>query len=221
MKKRLLCLTTAVILACSMAGCGDVKDDSSAVDSTAAAAVNTESASNTTEESESESSDSETEMTSDEVMEKFGYNGTFDDDVFERIVSEVTIGDKTFSLPCRVSELGEDFELEGSELVYKDTISFTCTTVAKDDDTIEFLNLDISPWEYNEAKEKGIDTSWSAGGIIKENDSEKIIRYLGEPTKRYVSSDEYEFLIYNTDNCRLEFCFNQNNKLYEINIYLI
>ena len=43
MKKRLLCLTTAVILACSMAGCGDVKDDSSAVDSTAAAAVNTES----------------------------------------------------------------------------------------------------------------------------------------------------------------------------------
>ena len=156
MKKRLLCLTTAVILACSMAGCGDVKDDSSAVDSTAAAAVNTESASNTTEESESESSDSETEMTSDEVMEKFGYNGTFDDDVFERIVSEVTIGDKTFSLPCKVSELGEDFELGGAGLIYKDTLTFGCAVVSGDDDTIGLLSLYPFEWEYDEAKEKGI-----------------------------------------------------------------
>lgn len=218
MKKRLLCLTTAVILACSMAGCGDVKDDSSAVDSTAAAAVNTESASNTTEESESESSDSETEMTSDEVMEKFGYNGTFDDDVFERIVSEVTIGDKTFSLPCRVSELGEDFELEGSGLVYKDTLSFACDV--DDDDIFTSLELWLKSYELDEAKEKGINASWSARGIMQDDDSETIIKYLGKPNETYSGNNGNNILIYYTDNYRLHIGFDENDKLYEFVIFL-
>lgn len=220
MKKRLLCLTTAVILACSMAGCGDVKDDSSAVDSTAAAAVNTESASNTTEESESESSDSETEMTSDEVMEKFGYNGTFDDDVFERIVSEVTIGDKTFSLPCKVSELGEDFELGGAGLIYKDTLTFSCVVVSGDDDTITLFGLCPFAWEYDEAEEKGINSSWSAGGINKDVDSETIEKYLGKPAKLFISSEGYENLIYYTDNHRLQFSFDKDKELCDFIIFI-
>ena len=220
MKKRLLCLTTAVILACSMAGCGDVKDDSSAVDSTAAAAVKTESASNTTEESESESSDSETEMTSDEVMEKFGYNGTFDDDVFERIISEVTIGDKTFSLPCRVSDLGDDFELGGSGLVYKDTLSFSCTVESSDDDTITLLDLCPFEWEYNEAKEKGINPDSSVGGINRNADLEIIKKYFGEPMKHYNGSEGNEFLFYYTDNYRLEIGFNKKSELCKFTLFI-
>ena len=94
MKKRLLCLTTAVILACSMAGCGDVKDDSSAVDSTAAAAVKTESV--------------ETPPELPEIEPVPVPEGGWTDET----INDVTyINGKKINFPCKFKDLGEGFEI--------------------------------------------------------------------------------------------------------------
>jgi len=94
MKKRLLCLTTAVILAFSMAGCGDVKDDSSAVDSTAAAAVNTESM--------------ETPPDLPEIEPVPVPEGGWTDET----INDVTyINGKKINFPCKFKDLGEGFEI--------------------------------------------------------------------------------------------------------------
>ncbi len=94
MKKRLLCLTTAVILACSMAGCGDVKDDSSAADSTAAAAVKTESV--------------ETPPDLPEIEPVPVPEGGWTDET----INDVTyINGKKINFPCKFKDLGEGFEI--------------------------------------------------------------------------------------------------------------
>ena len=98
MKKRLLCLTTAVILACSMAGCGDVKDDSSAVDSTAAAAVNTESV--------------ETPPELPEIEPVPVPEGGWTEETIQDVIY---INGNNVHLPCKFEEFGHGFEISIDE----------------------------------------------------------------------------------------------------------
>lgn len=98
MKKRLLCLTTAVILACSMAGCGDVKDDSSAVDSTAAAAVKTESV--------------ETPPDLPDIEPVPIPEGGWTEETIQDVIY---INGNNVHLPCKFEEFGDGFEISIDE----------------------------------------------------------------------------------------------------------
>ena len=98
MKKRLLCLTTAVILACSMAGCGDVKDDSSAADSTAAAAVKTESV--------------ETPPDLPEIEPVPIPEGGWTEETIQDVIY---INGNNVHLPCKFEEFGDGFEISIDE----------------------------------------------------------------------------------------------------------
>ena len=93
MKKRLLCLTAAVILACSMAGCGDVSDSSS-VESAKDALANTESV--------------ETPPELPDIEPVPVPEGGWTDET----INDVTyINGKNINFPCKFKDLGEGFEI--------------------------------------------------------------------------------------------------------------
>jgi len=97
MKKKLLCLTAAVILAFSMSGCGDVSDSSS-VESAAEAAANTESV--------------ETPPELPDIEPVPVPEGGWTEETIQDVIY---INGKNVHLPCKFEEFGDGFEISIDE----------------------------------------------------------------------------------------------------------
>ena len=125
MKKRLLCLTTAVILACSMAGCGDVTDDSSAADSTAAAAVKTESV--------------ETPPELPEIEPVPVPEGGWTEETIQDVIY---INGNNVHLPCKFEEFGDGFEISIDEYTKFNDDNHAFVTYKYNDIMIGVMGID-------------------------------------------------------------------------------
>ena len=91
MKRKLVLIMAAVILASNSTACKNSENTLSTDND------KSRSTQSSISESVSESTESDTQSKTEVQSEINEYDGTFNEDVFDKIVSNVVIGDKTFS----------------------------------------------------------------------------------------------------------------------------
>ena len=110
MKKTIIYYLVTAALILSLSSCGEKADDSSSE------AEKTETKASVTSEAETISENEPVSESEPEI--DLGFNGEFNEEVFEKICQNVKIGDKVYSFPCTINDLGEDFELRNRDEDY-------------------------------------------------------------------------------------------------------
>ena len=173
-------------------------------------------------ESVSESTESDTQSKTEVQSEINEYDGTFNEDVFDKIVSNVVIGDKTFSFPCSLDDLGDGFsfwdesmiyeeetELRSCGLLYDGKLLATVTMHCAADDN-DYSDNDIICISFTASAFKRQDTidNISIGGITFESTEAEINQMFGEPTDNHEDSSHFSSYLYLIDKKRLTLSFN-------------
>ena len=176
-------------------------------------------------ESVSESTESDTQSKTEVQSEINEYDGTFNEDVFDKIVSNVVIGDKTFSFPCSLDDLGDGFTFRKETMIYEeetelrscgllyDKKSLAAVTMHCAADDNDYSDNDIICISFTASAFKRQDTidNISIGGITFDSTEEEILQMFGEPIDKYEDSDDFELYIYSIDNKRMTLSFNSGN----------
>lgn len=226
MNKRIISLFIALLLIVPISGCDS--NENAPVSS-----INTSKA-ETTADSEKDTdisvADSETDSNeissfADEVIEKFGYNGTFDDEVFERMLSSIVIGDTEVSHPCCLNDFNEDYEYDGGiTMTYKGYPAVEIFLKDDGDGDVNndvFTSLHFSRDIINDAEMDNFFFDESFGGIKLEDTSDVVEKYLGKPSKTKKSTVGGVIYFYKSDKYELHLAFDYNNKLYMLDAYII
>ena len=111
MKRKLVLIMAAVILASNSTACKNSENTLSTDND------KSRSTQSSISKSVSESTESDTQSKTEIQSEINEYDGTFNEDVFDKIVSNVVIGDKTFSFPCSLEDLGEGFSYQNETMI--------------------------------------------------------------------------------------------------------
>lgn len=228
MNKRIISLFLALLLIVPISGCDS--NENAPVSS-----INTSKA-ETTADSEKDTDisvvDSETDSNeissfADEVMEKFGYNGTFNDEVFERMLSSIVIGDTEVSHPCCLNDFNEDYEYDGR---YPTTMTYkgypAVKLYLKDDGDGDvnndvFTSLHFARDIINDAEMDNFFFDESFGGIKLDDTPDVVEKYLGKPSKTKKTTSGGIWYFYKSDKYELHVDFDYNNKLFMLDAYII
>lgn len=114
MKRKLVLIMAAVILASNSTACKNSENTLSTDND------KSRSTQSSISKSVSESTESDTQSKTEVQSEINEYDGTFNEDVFDKIVSNVVIGDKTFSFPCSLDDLGDGFTFRKETMIYEE-----------------------------------------------------------------------------------------------------
>ncbi len=216
MKRKLVLFMAAAFLVSNLTACKNSENTLSSEDD------KSRSTQSSISESVSESTDSDAQSSTEINSSINEYDGTFNEDVFDKIVSNVVIGDKTFSFPCSLDDLGDGFsfwdesmiyeeetELRSCGLLYDGKLLATVTMHCAADDN-DYSDNDIICISFTASAFKRQDTidNISIGGITFESTEAEINQMFGEPTDNHEDSSHFSSYLYLIDKKRLTLSFN-------------
>ena len=129
MKKTIIYYLVTAALILSLSSCGEKADDSSSE------AEKTETKASVTSEAETISENEPVSESEPEI--DLGFNGEFNEEVFEKICQNVRIGDKVVSFPFTLNDLGEEFEISDGFL--SDEGDYACGLLYNGERIMEIL----------------------------------------------------------------------------------
>ena len=173
-------------------------------------------------ESVSESTESDTQSKTEIQPEINEYGGTFNEEVFDKIVNNVVIGDRIFSFPCSLEDLGEGFTFRKETMIYEeetelrscgllyDKKSLAAVTMhcAADDNDYSDNDIICISFTASDFKRQTTIDNISIGGITFDSTEEEILQMFGEPTDNHEDSSHFSSYLYLIDKKRLTFSFN-------------
>ena len=216
MKRKLVLIMAAVILASNSTACKNSENTLSTDND------KSRSTQSSISESVSESTESDTQSKTEVQSEINEYDGTFNEDVFDKIVSNVVIGDKTFSFPCSLEDLGDGFTFRKETMIYEeetelrscgllyDKKSLAAVTMHCAADDNDYSDNDIICISFTASAFKRQDTidNISIGGITFESTEAEINQMFGEPTDNHEDSSHFSSYLYLIDKKWLTLSFN-------------
>ena len=224
MKRKLVLIMAAVILASNSTACKNSENTLSTDND------KSRSTQSSISESVSESTESDTQSKTEIQSEINEYDGTFNEDVFDKIVSNVVIGDKTFSFPCSLDDLGDGFTFRKETMIYEEETELRSCGLLYDKKSLAAVTMHcaVDDKDYSDNKigsigftflnddlPKGI--SLSVGSIEINDYKEKVIQYFGEPIEKVNMNNkkiEYKYEI--SDTKHLEFVINSEGLIKRI-----
>ena len=199
MKNKFLLLIT-VAIAISTVGCNKNENSESSSQAETSGAI-------ATSQAESKS-------------ENIEYNSTFNEEVFNQIIQNIKIGDKTISFPCTLEDFGEGFEysedtmyseewgITAVDLLYNNSIIAFVSLRAKDDDKVlkdnELTGILFSDSIY---EKQNVINNISVGGITFQDTKEKVQEKFGDPSDKNKRSSGFESFYYKTSEKKYPFRF--------------
>lgn len=176
-----------------------------------------------------ESSASITSATTPQITtstdESIAYNGTFNEEVFDQIVQNIKIGDRTISLPCTLEDLGEDFSYDMDTALFDKENGFVLyyllykgeqiaqVTLPYNSDNTDVLDDCIKGLSFYSRKNNGV----YIVGITTNDTEESIIETLGQPTTSN-GDDEKKTIYYEIANDKYIQFQIANNKIIRISV---
>lgn len=212
MKKSIIYYLVTAALILSLSSCGEISDESSSKGAKPAAQV---SVSSEADEVSDSVSLNETESEID-----LGFNGEFNEEVFEKICQNVKIGDKVYSLPCTLNELGDDYSIETNYQTYENYITsalfFQSKRIAEisieTNDDVREGNI-VGIYIENDPIYDESTTENMFIGCIRLNSSENyIIKQLGNPTLEKNFEDGTERIEYKVNEKKYISLFIDSDK---------
>ena len=213
MKKTIIYYLVTAALLLSLSSCGEKANVSSSE------AEKTETKASVTSESESIS---ESEPVSKVELEiDLGFNGEFNEEVFEKICQNVRIGDKIVSFPFTLNDLGDEYQFSSFSLPVENTNEIA-TNIEKDGEDhfeVTYIDSDADDREkiINAISTSNPKSNLSIVGLSIADSLDKVIEMIGEPSK--TSKEKHYRVDYIVDeNKYMYFLLNENNDIVWIDL---
>ena len=212
MKKTIIYYLVTAAMLLSLSSCGEKADDSSSE------SEKTETKASVTSESEMISENEPVSEPEPEI--DLGFNGEFNEEVFEKICQNVRIGDKDYSFPCTLKDLGEDYELRNKrideELSYVSgalyygsnciaTMTLDGDSASEDRDmTVVAFSVFDDDFFLETYDKTALNYNISFGGMKLRSTKEDITSKLGEPTSIIEHDD---------GSCKMDYAIDDNRMI--------
>ena len=196
MKKTIIYYLVTAAMLLSLSSCGEKADDSSSE------AEKTETKASVTSKAETISENEPVSEPEPEI--NLGFNGEFNEEVFEKICQNVKIGDKIVSIPCTLNDLGDDYSIESNYQTYENYITSALFFQSKRISEISFeINDNVREGnivgisiENDPIYDESITGNMFIGCVKLDSSKEEIITQLGNPTSEKAFEDGTERIEY-------------------------
>lgn len=213
MKKTIIYYLVTAAMLLSLSSCGEKADDPSSE------AEKTETKASVTSEAETISENEPVSESEPEI--DLGFNGEFNEEVFEKICQNVKIGDKIVSFPFTLNDLGDEYQFSRFSLPVENSneIATNIETDGEDHFEVTYIDSDADDRDkvINALSTANPDSNLSVGGLIIGDSLKEVKEKFGEPSQ--TSNGAYFRVDYIIDDSKfMFFLFNEDDEIVWIDL---